>query len=245
MYFRQLLGSHTRQRVLRIQGLYTITEICSIIEMSKVRLKIHTDPKSCGFIQYLMPSASYSCFITSIWRMQTPTSYFQTIFRNSLIRTKSRGWTHYVMKYNKSGFFLRWCWHFSRAEGNIGWPWTPWKLLVVWITGWWTSQVPLLSSYICLCWFPQSTWKQEAQCSAFIQEAKKKKEHRDHDQLQDHIVMLFKLTILHRNLDSAVDMADRERSVRSAMFEMPIYNKTDKVKYLIGPSTSQPLPQEY
>lgn len=74
---------------------------------------------------------------------------------------------------------------------------------------------------------------------------KKKKEHRDHDQLQDHIVMLFKLTILHRNLDSAVDMADRERSVRSAMFEMPIYNKTDKVKYLIGPSTSQPLPQEY
>lgn len=74
---------------------------------------------------------------------------------------------------------------------------------------------------------------------------KKKKEHRDHDQLQDHIVMLFKLTILYRNLDSAVDMADRERSVRSAMFEMPIYNKTDKVKYLIGPSTSQPLPQEY
>lgn len=58
-----------------------------------------------------------------------------------------------------------------------------------------------------------------------------KKEHRDHDQLQDHIVMLFKLTILHRNLDSAVDLADGKRSVRSAMFEMPIYNKTNKVKY--------------
>lgn len=29
-------------------------------------------------------------------------------------------------------------------------------------------------------------------------------------------------------------MADGERSVRSAMFEMPIYNKTNKVKYLIG-----------
>lgn len=62
----------------------------------------------------------------------------------------------------------------------------------------------------------------------------KKKEHRDHDQLQDHLVMLFKLTILHRNLDSAVDMADGERSVRSAIFEMPFYNKTNKVKYLIG-----------
>lgn len=61
-----------------------------------------------------------------------------------------------------------------------------------------------------------------------------KKEHRDHDQLQDHIVMLFKLTVLHRNLDSAVDLADGKRSVRSAMFEMPIYNKTNKVKYLIG-----------
>lgn len=61
-----------------------------------------------------------------------------------------------------------------------------------------------------------------------------KKEHRDHDQLQDHIVMLFKITVLHRNLDSAVDLADGKRSVRSAMFEMPIYNKTNKVKYLIG-----------
>ncbi|XP_062586325.1 uncharacterized protein LOC134247949 [Saccostrea cucullata] len=54
------------------------------------------------------------------------------------------------------------------------------------------------------------------------------------DQLQDYIVMLFKLVILHKNLDTAVDMGDGERSVRSAKYELPLYNKTNKVKYLIG-----------
>lgn len=40
--------------------------------------------------------------------------------------------------------------------------------------------------------------------------------------------------ILYKNLDMAVDMVDGERSVRSAKYELPLYNKTNKVKYLIG-----------
>ncbi|XP_048770593.2 uncharacterized protein LOC125676812 [Ostrea edulis] len=54
------------------------------------------------------------------------------------------------------------------------------------------------------------------------------------DQLQDYLVMVFKLVILHKNLDTAVDMGDGERAVRSAKYELPLYNKTNKVKYLIG-----------
>ncbi|WAR29235.1 hypothetical protein MAR_002803 [Mya arenaria] len=54
------------------------------------------------------------------------------------------------------------------------------------------------------------------------------------DDLQDYILMLFKLTILHKNLDSAVDMGDGERCVRSAKYKLPVYNKTNKTKYLIG-----------
>lgn len=54
------------------------------------------------------------------------------------------------------------------------------------------------------------------------------------DQLQDYSLMLFKLVMLHKNLDSAVDMGDGERSVRSTKYELPIYNKTNKTKYSIG-----------
>ena len=57
---------------------------------------------------------------------------------------------------------------------------------------------------------------------------------KNNDQLQDYIVMLFKLVILYKNLDMAVDMVDGERSIRSAKYELPLYNKTNKVKYLIG-----------
>lgn len=46
--------------------------------------------------------------------------------------------------------------------------------------------------------------------------------------------MLFKLTLLHKNLDSAVDMADGNRSVCSAKYELPVYNLTNKTKYAIG-----------
>jgi hypothetical protein len=46
--------------------------------------------------------------------------------------------------------------------------------------------------------------------------------------------MLFKLTLLHRNLDNAVDMGDGERCVRSAKYELPIHHKTGKTKYTIG-----------
>lgn len=54
------------------------------------------------------------------------------------------------------------------------------------------------------------------------------------DKLQDYLIMVFKLTLLHKNLDSAVDMGDGEPSVRSAKYEIPIYNKTNKTKYTIG-----------
>ncbi|XP_052797544.1 uncharacterized protein LOC128229766 isoform X1 [Mya arenaria] len=48
------------------------------------------------------------------------------------------------------------------------------------------------------------------------------------------VIQVFRLTALHQNLNSAVDMGDGYRVVRSAKFETPIYNRTNKVKYLIG-----------
>lgn len=47
---------------------------------------------------------------------------------------------------------------------------------------------------------------------------------------------MFKLTALLKNLDTAIDMGDGARSVRSAKYEMPIhvFNKTNKLKYVIG-----------
>lgn len=56
----------------------------------------------------------------------------------------------------------------------------------------------------------------------------------DKDDLFDYIVLLFRLCILHKNLDSAVDMGDGARSIRSAKYETLLYNKTGKTKYLIG-----------
>ena len=46
--------------------------------------------------------------------------------------------------------------------------------------------------------------------------------------------MMFKLLMLHKNLDTAIDMGDGGRSVRSAKYELPLYNKTNKIKYVIG-----------
>lgn len=43
---------------------------------------------------------------------------------------------------------------------------------------------------------------------------------KNNDQLQDNIVMLFKLVILHKNLDMAVDMGDGERFIRSAKYSV-------------------------
>lgn len=37
--------------------------------------------------------------------------------------------------------------------------------------------------------------------------------------MHDYFVMLFKLVILHKNLDTAVDMGDGERAVKSAKYE--------------------------
>ncbi|XP_053390807.1 uncharacterized protein LOC128553655 [Mercenaria mercenaria] len=54
------------------------------------------------------------------------------------------------------------------------------------------------------------------------------------DELHDYVLSLFRLTALHKNLDSAVDMGDGYRVVRSAKYETPIYNKTHKIKYFIG-----------
>lgn len=56
------------------------------------------------------------------------------------------------------------------------------------------------------------------------------------DELSGHLMLLFKLVILvaHENLDTAVDMADGKRSAKSSKFKLPIYNKTNKTKYVIG-----------
>ena len=64
------------------------------------------------------------------------------------------------------------------------------------------------------------------------------------DELQDYMLMVFKLTILHKNLDTAVDMGDGERCVRSAKYELPIYNKTHKIKYAIGSIQLSSLTEE-
>ena len=54
------------------------------------------------------------------------------------------------------------------------------------------------------------------------------------DEVEGYCQLLFRLALLHKNLDSAVDMADGHRSVRSAKYELPLYVKTNKVKYAIG-----------
>lgn len=53
-------------------------------------------------------------------------------------------------------------------------------------------------------------------------------------ELNGYLMLLFKFVILHQNLDTAVDMADGERNVKSSKCELPIYNKTNKTKYEIG-----------
>lgn len=40
--------------------------------------------------------------------------------------------------------------------------------------------------------------------------------------------------MLHKNLDTSVDMGDGERAVRSSKYELPIYHITNKVEYSIG-----------
>lgn len=57
---------------------------------------------------------------------------------------------------------------------------------------------------------------------------------KDTDELFKYIVLVFKLTALLKNLDTAIDMGDGAISVRSAKYEMPIFNKTNKLKYVIG-----------
>lgn len=54
------------------------------------------------------------------------------------------------------------------------------------------------------------------------------------DELFNYILLLFKLTGLLRNLDTVIDMADGRRSVRSCKYELPVFNKTEKMKYVIG-----------
>lgn len=54
------------------------------------------------------------------------------------------------------------------------------------------------------------------------------------DEVNEYTLMLFQLTLLLKNLDSGIDMGDGQRVVRSAKYELPIYNLTNKVKYMIG-----------
>ena len=70
--------------------------------------------------------------------------------------------------------------------------------------------------------------------SHMVQKRSGEKTSTEGDELFNYVVLLFKLVALFRNLDTAVDMGDGRRSVRSAKYETPIYNKTNKLKYLIG-----------
>lgn len=62
----------------------------------------------------------------------------------------------------------------------------------------------------------------------------KKLEMTEIDELNEYVLAVFRLVALHKNLDSAVNMGDGHRVVRSAKYEIPIYHKTNKIKYLIG-----------
>ncbi|XP_069109674.1 uncharacterized protein [Argopecten irradians] len=75
---------------------------------------------------------------------------------------------------------------------------------------------------------------EEVKHNAKVPPVKKPKLNKDNDEIESYCNLLFKLTLLHKNLDSAVDMADGYRSVRSAKYELPIYNLTNKTKYGIG-----------
>ena len=54
------------------------------------------------------------------------------------------------------------------------------------------------------------------------------------DEIHDYILLLFKLIALLKNLDTAIDMADGKRAVTSAKYELAIFNRTNKIKYVIG-----------
>lgn len=62
----------------------------------------------------------------------------------------------------------------------------------------------------------------------------KKGKHVQSDEVQDYVLMLFKLVMLHKNFDDGVDMGDGGRCVRSAKYELPLYHKTQKIKYSIS-----------
>jgi hypothetical protein len=67
-----------------------------------------------------------------------------------------------------------------------------------------------------------------------VSKKQRKEKKKSKDELNGYIMLLFKLSLLHKNLDDAVDMADGVRSIRSAKYELPIYNFTNKTKYAIG-----------
>lgn len=54
----------------------------------------------------------------------------------------------------------------------------------------------------------------------------KKEKSEQNDELQDYVLMLFKLVMLHRNFDDGVNMGDGGRFVRSAKYELTLYYVT-------------------
>ena len=67
-----------------------------------------------------------------------------------------------------------------------------------------------------------------------LEDKKKVQSSETEDKLFDYTLLLFKLTALLKNLDTAIDMGDGGRSVRSSKYELPIFNRTNKIKYVIG-----------
>lgn len=54
------------------------------------------------------------------------------------------------------------------------------------------------------------------------------------DEVWGYCQLLFRHALPHKNLDSAVGMGERHRSVWSAKYELPLFVKTNTVKNVIG-----------
>lgn len=57
---------------------------------------------------------------------------------------------------------------------------------------------------------------------------------KDIDELFNYIVLVFKFIVLLKNFDIVIDMGDGVRFVWLVKYEMLIFNKINKLKYVIG-----------
>ena len=113
-------------------------------------------------------------------------------------------------KHFKKVFFRQNRWYISELTQYCLQSRTSRKLLDINTVGW-KIQVPPLWEILCTRSIFESTWRENPW---YLQKTQ--------DQLHDYLLMLFKLVILHNNLDTSVYMGDGERAVRSAKYALPI-----------------------